>query len=191
MPRNYDSPPAAHQRLPEYRREDEWIRRFLHRAQVAHIATAWEAQPFVTPSTFWYDQDGHRVVFHSNVAGRLRANLERNPRACLEASELGRLLPSNVALEFSLQYRSVMVFGQARVLEAAEEQRAALYGLVRKYFPGMHPGEQYRPITEAELRRTSVYALAIESWSGKENWAQRAEQSGEWPPLDEKWFDSI
>ena len=190
MPRDYNAPPTAHQRLPEYRREQAWIRAFLQTARVAHIATTWDSQPFVTPTTFWYDQAGERIIFHSNVTGRLRANLERNPRACLEASELGRLLPSNVALEFSLQYRSVMVFGEVAILEEAGEQRAALYGLVGKYFPGMAPGEHYRPITERELRRTTVYALAIESWSGKENWHERADQSGEWPALDGRWFET-
>ena len=38
-------------------------------------------------------------------------------------------------------------------------------------------------ITDEELARTSVYAIAIDSWSGKENWAERAEQSGEWTPI--------
>ena len=53
----------------------------------------------------------------------------------------------------------------------------------------MKPGREYRPITEKELKRTSVYELKIESWSGKENWNERAEQSDEWPGLDEKWFE--
>jgi nitroimidazol reductase NimA-like FMN-containing flavoprotein (pyridoxamine 5'-phosphate oxidase superfamily) len=190
MSREYDATPTAHQRLPEYKRDEDWIRAFLHQAQIGHIASTWESQPFVTPSTFWYDQAEHRIIFHSNIAGRLRANLERNPRVCLGASELGRLLPSNVALEFSLQYRSVMVFGEAKILEDPEAKRAALYGLVKKYFPEMEAGREYRPITDKELKRTSVYAIAIESWSGKENWNERAVQSQDWPTLDVKWFDT-
>ena len=102
---------------------------------------------------------------------------------------MGRLLPSNAALEFSLQYRSVMVFGTVRILESDEEKRAALTGLLEKYFPEMEAGREYRPITEKELKRTSVYELKIESWSGKENWNERADQSDEWPALDEKWFE--
>ena len=51
---------------------------------------------------FWYDEANERIIFHSNLAGRIRANLEHNPKVCLEASEMGRLLPSNVALEFSV-----------------------------------------------------------------------------------------
>jgi nitroimidazol reductase NimA-like FMN-containing flavoprotein (pyridoxamine 5'-phosphate oxidase superfamily) len=107
----------------------------------------------------------------------------------LEASELGRLLPSNVAIEFSLQFRSVAVFGTARVVTDPDEARRLLYGLISKYFPEMTAGKEYREITDKELRATSIYAIQIESWSGKENWAERADQSDEWTPLDEKWFE--
>ena len=192
MPRDYNltaQPPTAGQRLPEYARDEAWIRAFLRAAQIGRVATLWDDQPFVTPTTFWFDEANRRIIFHSNLAGRVRANLERNPKVCLEASEVGRLLPSNVALEFSLQYRSVMVFGTVRILESDEEMRAALTGLLEKYFPEMEAGREYRPITDKELNRTSVYELKIESWSGKENWNERADQSDEWPALDEKWFE--
>ncbi|MBI5933329.1 MAG: pyridoxamine 5'-phosphate oxidase family protein [Chloroflexi bacterium] len=192
MTRDYDltsQPPTANQRLPEYTRDDEWIRQFLRVSQIGRVATTWDDQPFVTPTTFWYDESNQRVIFHSNLAGRIRANLERNPKVCLEASEMGRLLPSNVALEFSVQFRSVMVFGTVRILESNEEKTAALNGLLKKYFPAMEAGREYRPITDKELKRTSVYELKIESWSGKENWNDRAEQSEEWPALEEKWFE--
>ena len=189
MPLDYSlnqQPPTAHQRLPEYQRGDGWIRAFLREARIGHLATLWDDQPFITPTTFWFDEPRHRIVFHSNLAGRVRANTGRSPKVCLEASEMGKLLPSNVALEFSLQYRSVLVFGTVHILETDEEKRAALTGLLDKYFPTMCAGQEYRPITDKELKRTSVYEILIDSWSGKENWNERAEQSDEWPALDEK-----
>ena len=189
MSRNYEhQSPTAFQRLPEYKREEAWIRELLREARVGHIASARDGQPFLTPSTFWFDEENHQIIFHSNIAGRVRSNLEVNPRVCLEASELGRLLPSNVALEFSLQYRSVIVFGTVRLLTDPEEARRALYGLIGKYFPEMKAGKEYREITDKELRATSVYAIRIEHWSGKENWKEHADQSEEWPQLEEKWF---
>jgi len=190
MPRDYtNQPPTAFQRLPGYKRDDDWIRTFLRSAKVGHIASARDGQPFLNPNTFWFDEENHQIAFHSNVAGRIRSNIETNPKVCFEASELGKLLPSNVALEFSLQYRSVIVFGTARVITNPAEARRLLYGLLDKYFPKMTPGKEYREITEKELRATSVYAIAIESWSGKENWKDRADQSDEWAPLDESWFE--
>ena len=55
--------------------------------------------------------------------------------------------------------------------------------------PGMKPGEEYRPITEKELKQTSVYAIRIESWSGKRNWEDKAEQNDEWKSLSEEWLE--
>jgi len=94
-----------------------------------------------------------------------------------------------VALEFSIQYESVVAYGTIRLVEDFEEKRRVLYGLIGKYFPAMTAGKEYRLITDQELRHTSVYAIAVESWSGKRNWPDRADQSDEWPALDEKWFE--
>ena len=190
MPREYTSQSrTAFQRLPEYERDDEWIRAFLREAKVGHIASASDDQPFLNPSTFWFDEANHQIIFHSNVTGRIRSNIGSNSRVCFEASESGKLLPSNVALEFSLQFHSVIVFGNARIIADDEEARRVMYALIRKYFPKMTPGGEFREITEHELKRTSVYAIKIEEWSGKENWQDRADQSDEWPALDNKYFD--
>jgi len=189
MPRVYQNQsPTAFQRLPEYQRDDEWIRAFLREAKVGHIASARDGQPFLNPSTFWFDEAHHQIIFHSNLVGRIRSNIESNSKVCFEVSELGKLLPSNVALEFSLQFRSVIVFGEARLIINQEEARRVMYGLIHKYFPTMTAGKEFREITDKELKRTSVYAIQIEEWSGKENWKDRADQSDEWPALDEKWF---
>lgn len=189
MSRDYHkAAPTQHQRLPEYTRQESWIRAFLHTGRIAHVAHLSGDQPFITPTNYWFDEERHQLVFHSNIAGRVRSNLEHAPKVCVEVSEFGRLLPANTALEFSQQYRSVLVFGQMKILENDEARLRGLNGLLKKYFPDMTPGKEYRPITEQELARTSVYALEIESWSGKENWADQADQLPDWPPLPERFL---
>jgi uncharacterized protein len=185
MPKDYnlDAAPLNQQRRKELAQDDQWIKEFLARASIGHIATRWDEQPFITPTTFWYDAARHEIYFHSNVVDRIRANSEHHDRVCFEASDFGELLPSNVALEFSIQFESVIVFGSIRVLEAATEKREALSGLLQKYFPQMTSGKEYRPITDEELKRTAVYAISIESWSGKRNWPQQADRSDAWPLL--------
>jgi hypothetical protein len=69
------------------------------------------------------------------------------------------------------------------VIDEDEEKRRALYGLIGKYYPTMTAGREYRPITDQGLKRTSVNAIAIESWTDKRNWPDEAEQSEKWPPL--------
>ena len=75
MPRNYalDSTPANKMRRGELALDDEWIRQFLAEAQVGYLATAWDDQPFITPTNFWYAAERQEIYFHTNLTGRLRA----------------------------------------------------------------------------------------------------------------------
>ena len=72
MPINFQSlAPNERQRLPEYKRNDQWIKSFLHRSLIGHVAHLSDEQPFITPTTFWYDEARHRIIFHSNVTDQL------------------------------------------------------------------------------------------------------------------------
>jgi len=176
-------------RRPGNRRSDEWNAALLSRLQVCRVATHWDGLPFINPTTFVYRPATHDLVFHSNLAGRLRANAERAgeraEQVCFEASELGRLLPSNDPLELSMQYRSVIAFGPVSLLHG-DEARQALEALSTKLFPHLRPGVETRPISDDDLARTSVYSLKIEQWSGKENWQEQATQTDDWPALTEE-----
>ncbi len=180
---NLNINPANEQRRAQNAMDEAWTRQFLQRAQVGHIATRWDDQPFITPNTFWYDTERQEIYFHGATTGRFHANVERHPQVCFEVCEVGRLLPSNIAKGFSIQYESVIVFGKVRIVEDAGEKWRALDGLIEKYFPGMNPGQEYRPMTSEEMDETAVYALAIESWSGKRNWKEQPKNSPDWTPL--------
>jgi nitroimidazol reductase NimA-like FMN-containing flavoprotein (pyridoxamine 5'-phosphate oxidase superfamily) len=80
---------------------------------------------------------------------------------------MGRLLPASEALEFSVEYASVVVFGRAGIVEDFEEARIALQLLLDKYAPHLKPGQDYRPPIDEEIKRTSVFRIRIDSWSGK------------------------
>lgn len=184
MPRDYalNHTPPEYMHRPAYACDDGWIASFLDRIQVGYVATRWDQQPFITPVTFWFDRDQRMIAFHTNLTGRLRANSTRHSRVCFAASETGKLLPSNIALEFSIQYASVVAFGKIHIVAESTEQRRILTALVGKYFPDLNPGVDYRPITENELNRTAVYRIEIERWSGKRNWPEQADQNPDWKP---------
>tara|TARA_Y100001970_G_C14229187_1_gene857541 strand:+ start:929 stop:1459 length:531 start_codon:yes stop_codon:yes gene_type:complete len=171
--------------------DDAWIKNFLQKAQVGHVASIDGKQPFIIPTSFWYSAKEHKIYFHSNAFGRLRYNIEKNPSVCFETYKSGRLLPSNIALEKSFQYKCVIVFGLVALVNENKEKRVMLDGLLNKYFGEMKQGKDYRRITDNELKQTSVYSFKIKSWSGKKNWPEKADQArnGEWPDLNPKWFD--
>lgn len=169
MPKSYlDQPYTAVRRSDRAITDDDWIRAFLHRAAVGYLATAHNGQPFINSNLFVYDEAAHVIYMHTANVGRTQANVAAEARVCFSASEMGRLLPAAEALEFSVEYKGVVVFGTAVLLTDPAEAEHGLQLLLDKYAPHLRPGRDYRPITAAELKRTAVYRITINQWSGKQ-----------------------
>jgi uncharacterized protein len=167
MPKDYSALPANRlRRIDRGVSEDAWIIDLLRRAPVATLATVYEDQPFINTNLFVYEEDMHVIYMHTARSGRTRNNVNQEERVCLSVFEMGRLLPNEIALEFSVEYAGVNLFGRASVIDG-EESRHALQLLCNKYFPHLQPDRDYRPANLLELKRTSVYRIAIDSWSGK------------------------
>ena len=152
-------------------KDDEWAAAFLRRAPYGFLATVGEGgQPFLNSNLFVFDDSGghRRIYLHTHRTGRTRRNLEAAGKVAFSAVAMGRLLPAPEALEFSVEYAGVVAFGTGLIVEDRGEARAALQMLLDKYAPHLRPGEHYRPTTDDELRRTAVYRVDVETWSGKQ-----------------------
>ncbi|QPC83524.1 pyridoxamine 5'-phosphate oxidase family protein [Phototrophicus methaneseepsis] len=168
MARDYnDQPLTAMRRSDRGVTEEAWIKHFLQQAAVGTLAMTYEGQPFVNTNLFIYDADAHCIYTHTARVGRSRAIIEANPRVCFSLMEMGRMLPADEALEFSVEYAGVTVFGEASIIEDMEEATRILQMLLDKYAPHLQAGEDYRPPVPEELKRTSVFCIRIEEWSGK------------------------
>lgn len=161
------SPLTEVRRVDRAVNDDTWIREFLHRAPLGFLATMNDGQPFINSNLFVYDEP-HSVIFmHTARKGRTRDNAELECRVCFTVAEMGRLLPADEALEFSVEYSSVVVFGRVEIITDQPAATRALQLLLDKYFPHLQAGRDYRPPVPEELKRTSVYAIHIDAWSGK------------------------
>lgn len=166
--KNYlEQPPAAVKRTDRAVDDEAWIIDLLHRAPMAQLATVRDGQPFINSNLFAYDADRHVVYMHTARLGRTQSNADADERACLSVSEMGRLLPASRALEMSVEYGGVAIFGRARVMTDKSEREHALRIIVEKYFPHLEYGTDYEPVTTEDLARTAVYRIDIDSWSGK------------------------
>ena len=96
-----------------------------------------------------------------------RANVERMEKVCFSVMEMGRLLPAYEALEFSVEYAGVIVFGRMQIVTDETEAIAALQMLLDKYAPHLVAGRDYRPPISEEISHTSVFRILIDDWSGK------------------------
>lgn len=153
-------------------KDDAWIRAYLHRVPFGMLATEFNGQPFIKPTLFVFDEAEHAIYIHGALVGRMRTNLEANPRVSFCIAEMGRLLPADTAMEVGVEYASVVVFGRVEVLTDADQARHGLQMLLDRYFPNLKPGIDYREILPQELDITSVYRIKVDSWSGKEDRAK-------------------
>ena len=169
MPSNDSRRPLNEIRRRDRTQDDDWIRAFLHSGAWGTLATVSEGQPFINTNLYYYDESAHAIYLHGARVGRTRSNIERGGPVCFNVSEMGRLLPDEIALEFSLEYAGATIFGRAVVVEDDAEKARALQLLLDKYAPHLKPDRDYRPANQDELDRTSVFRIDIESWSGKSN----------------------
>lgn len=149
--------------------DESWIRDFLARAPMCTVATVHGEQPFLNSNLFLYDADAHVVYFHTAGEGRTRTNIEANGRVCISVSELGRLLPAAKVTDYSTEYASVTIFGNARVVTDPAEEWSVLERQLRKYFPHKEPGRDYEPFTDREMSRAAIYRIEITEWSAKQH----------------------
>ena len=149
-------------------KEDDWIKSFLARAPTGVLATVREGQPYLNSNLFVYDAARHVIYMHTAHVGKTRVNVEDDPKVAFTAFEMGRLLPADEALEFSVEFGGVVVFGNGTVVDEEAEKEEALQKILDKYAPHLRPGRDYRPITAGELKRTAVFRIDIARWSGKQ-----------------------
>lgn len=170
MAKNYTAQPANAVRRQDRQKEDAWIRDFLLSAAYGALATVYEGQPFINSNLFVYDPASHAIFLHTAHVGRTQATVSSQDEgvpACFSAFSMGRMLPADEALEFSVEYEGVAVFGKIRMVEDPDAATHGLQLLLDKYAPHLRPGRDYRSITADELKRTGVFRLDIDSWSGK------------------------
>ncbi len=161
--------PRSEVRRRDRAKEDEWVRAFLSRAPYGFLATVDESgQPYLNSNIFVYDEAAHCVYLHTHRTGRTRTNFDAGEKVAFSVATMGRLLPADTALEFSVEYSGATVFGRGRVVEDPVEAKSALQMLLNKYAPHLEVGRDYRATTDAELARTAVYRIDIETWSGKQ-----------------------
>ena len=147
--------------------DEEWIVGFLLAARFGYLATVRESRPFVVPNIFVFDLERTSIYLHSARRGTTRSNIESNERVAFAVGEIGRVVPAGAAIDFGVEYASVVVHGLGSIVDDQSEAAEAMHLMMAKYSPDLEPGLNYRPVSAEDLAKTSVYRLFIDSWSGK------------------------
>ncbi len=142
----------------------EVVEAILDEALVCHLGLIDRAGfPVVIPTL--QARVGSHVYVHGSTASRTQRALASGVQVCLTATLLDGLVLARSAFHHSVNYRSVMLFGEAEQIQAAQEKSQALEAFVEKLMPGRWP--DVRHPSEQELRGTSVLRIPLDEISAK------------------------
>ncbi|MGZ8710992.1 MAG: pyridoxamine 5'-phosphate oxidase family protein [Thermoanaerobaculia bacterium] len=140
----------------------ETIHAILDEALVCHVGFVVDGAPVVIPTIHW--REGDRLYVHGSAASRMLRMLKDGVDACVTVTLVDGLVLARSAFHHSMNYRSVVVFGKARVVEG-EDKLHALDALVEHVVRGR--SRELRPHKEIELKQTLVLALPLDEASAK------------------------
>ena len=141
----------------------EAIDAILDEALICHVGFVVDGQPFVIPTI--HARAGDTLYLHGASASRMLRTLESGVDVCVTATLLDGIVLARSVYNHSMNYRSAVVLGRARLVDDADEKLAALEAVVEHMVPGRW-ADARRP-NGKELKATSVLALPLDEASAK------------------------
>ena len=130
--------PSARSRIrrhPERAHYDrETVFAILDAALLCHVGYVIDGRPYVTPTLFW--RDGERLYWHGSSASRMLRTQRAGIRVCLTVSHVDGLVLARSAFRHSLNYRAVMAFGTATIVEDEGAKEAGFNAFIERLYPG-------------------------------------------------------
>lgn len=151
-------------RLPKRGNYDrETVYQILDTAFVCHVGFSVDAQPYVIPTNYGRSRD--TLYLHGSAASRMLKTLSAGVPVCVTVTHVDGLVLARSAFHHSVNYRSVVILGTARLVEDSAEKMEALRIFTDHVMKGRW--DDVRQPTEQELKATTVLALPLEEVSAK------------------------
>ncbi len=140
------------------------VNALLDSEYVAHVGfiDADINEPFVIPMA--YARDNDRILLHGSTGSRLMMQLAQGAQMCVTVTKLNAIIVAKSAFNSSMNYESVMIFGQGKRLEDSAKLEA-MDRVTDRLIPGMVG--YARPTTSKEAAGTMIIELPIEKYSLK------------------------
>ncbi|HEY0377496.1 MAG TPA: pyridoxamine 5'-phosphate oxidase family protein [Pyrinomonadaceae bacterium] len=143
--------------------ERETVYSILDEGFICHVGFVVDGRPFVIPTG--YGRTGDRLYIHGSAASRMLRTLREGVDVCVTVTLVDGLVLARSSFHHSMNYRSVVVFGRAEVVEDEDEKMEALRVFTDHVMRGRW--EDARLPNKSELRQTLVLALPLAEASAK------------------------
>lgn len=139
------------------------IQAILDEALISHVGVLHDDTPFVLPMLHARVND--RLYLHGSTSSRLLQALCGGARVCVTATVLDGLVLARSAFNHSLNYRSVVVVGEAREVTDPGEREQAMRALLERVSPGRW--QEVRHPTANEDSLTAIVSVPLHAASAK------------------------
>ena len=151
-------------RLPQRATYDrETVYGILDAGFVCHVGFHADGQPYVIPTN--YGRAGDTLYLHGSPASRMLRTLSGGVPVCVTVTHVDGLVLARSAFHHSVNYRSVVILGAARLVEDPAEKMEAMRIFTEHVLKGRW--NDVRQPSEQELKGTMVLALPLEEVSAK------------------------
>jgi nitroimidazol reductase NimA-like FMN-containing flavoprotein (pyridoxamine 5'-phosphate oxidase superfamily) len=151
-------------RLPKRGSYDKFaVQAILDEGFICHVGFAVDAQPYVIPTV--YARVSDTIYLHGSAVSRMLRTLTQGVPVCITVTLLDGLVLARSAFHHSINYRSVVVIGTARLIDDADEKMRALQSITDHVVPGRW--NEVRWPNALELKQTNVLALPLAEVSAK------------------------
>lgn len=139
---------------------EEETKRVLYEGKTGILAVCGEhGYPYTVPINYVYD--GEKIYLHGARQGHKIDSIQKNEKVSFCVIDKDDV----VAEELTTYFRSVVIFGRARILESEQEVYEAALKLVMKYLPDE---EKNRQEISRFLKVMTCIEITIDHMSGKQ-----------------------
>jgi hypothetical protein len=141
----------------------EAVYKVLDAGFLCHVGFVQDGQPFVIPTG--YGRNGDVLYIHGSAASRMLKEVNQGIPVCVTVTLLDGLVLARSIFNHSMNYRSVVILGQATIIDDPAEKLEALRQLSEHIIPGRW--QDSRSPNERELKATTILRLPIQEFSAK------------------------
>jgi nitroimidazol reductase NimA-like FMN-containing flavoprotein (pyridoxamine 5'-phosphate oxidase superfamily) len=135
----------------------------LDAAVVCHIAYVIDGRPYCTPTAFW--REGDHLYWHGSSASRMIRTQAQGTPVCLTVTHLDALVMARSGFHHSVNYRAVMAFGTAHIVDDVEQKLKLMDRFIDRIYP--ERSRLIRQPNKQELKATTMMGMEIEHASAK------------------------
>ena len=137
------------------------VNQIIDATSLCHVSYIIDGRPYVTPTLQW--REGDTIYWHGSSASRFLRQIVGKD-VCIAITHFDGFVLARSAFHHSINYRSVMLFGEATKIED-DQKNELLHSFVDQLIPGRW--ENLRPMTNQEAKATTVFSMPIDEGSAK------------------------